>query len=127
MKRGLRPGNDKHHGRPLECHSVHADRRLAPICTSASIRADVIAGIAVAGLLVPEGMAYAGIAEVAPQIGLYAAMAAMFFYALFGLHVNLCWAAFLVRVTSPTFAGIPRLSPYREYCSSDQTPCCFLL
>jgi MFS superfamily sulfate permease-like transporter len=37
-----------------------------------------------AGLLVPEGMAYAGIAGVAPQVGFYAAMAGMFAYALFG-------------------------------------------
>ena len=40
--------------------------------------------IALAGLLVPEGMAYAGIAGVPPQMGLYAAMAGMFTYALFG-------------------------------------------
>jgi high affinity sulfate transporter 1 len=48
------------------------------------MRADVIAGIALAGLLVPEGMAYAGIAGVPPQMGLYAAMAGMFVYAIFG-------------------------------------------
>ncbi len=45
---------------------------------------DVIAGIAVAGLLIPEGMAYAGIAGVPPQVGLYAAMLGMFVYAIFG-------------------------------------------
>jgi sulfate permease, SulP family len=55
-----------------------------PKCSSKTVRADVVAGIAVAGLLVPEGMAYAGIAGVPPQIGLYAAMAGMFVYALFG-------------------------------------------
>jgi high affinity sulfate transporter 1 len=44
----------------------------------------VIAGIAVAGLLIPEGMAYAGIAGVPPQVGLYAAMLGMFVYAIFG-------------------------------------------
>lgn len=42
------------------------------------------AGIAVAGLLIPEGMAYAGIAGVPPQVGLYAAMLGMFVYAIFG-------------------------------------------
>jgi hypothetical protein len=52
--------------------------------TADSIRADVIAGIAVAGLLVPEGMAYAGIAGVPPQMGLYAALAGMATYAIFG-------------------------------------------
>lgn len=44
----------------------------------------MIAGIAVAGLLIPEGMAYAGIAGVPPQVGLYAAMLGMFVYAIFG-------------------------------------------
>ena len=43
-----------------------------------------MAGIAVAGLLIPEGMAYAGIAGVPPQVGLYAAMLGMFLYAIFG-------------------------------------------
>jgi high affinity sulfate transporter 1 len=55
-----------------------------PKCTSTSIQADILAGISIAGLLVPEGMAYAGIAGAAPQIGLYAAMAGMIAYALFG-------------------------------------------
>src|SRR4051812_20905824 len=64
-----------------------------PTCTSASIRGDVIAGIALAGLLVPEGMAYAGIAGVAPQIGLYAAMAGMFLYAIFGTSRQLAVTA----------------------------------
>ena len=47
-------------------------------------RGDVVAGMAVAGLLIPEGMAYAGIAGVPPQVGLYAAMLGMFVYAVFG-------------------------------------------
>src|SRR4051794_27374540 len=64
-----------------------------PGCTSTTVRADVIAGIAVAGLLVPEGMAYAGIAGVAPQMGLYAAMAGMFVYALFGTSRQLAVTA----------------------------------
>ena len=52
--------------------------------TPQTIRADLLAGIALAGLLVPEGMAYAGIAGVPPQMGLYSAMAGMFVYALLG-------------------------------------------
>lgn len=47
-------------------------------------RADVVAGVAVVGLLIPEGMAYAGIAGVLPQMGLYAACVGMFVYAIFG-------------------------------------------
>ena len=55
-----------------------------PTCSWKTARGDVVAGIAVAGLLIPEGMAYAGIAGVPPQVGLYAAMLGMFVYAIFG-------------------------------------------
>lgn len=55
-----------------------------PDCTAKILRTDVVAGLAVAGLLIPEGMAYAGIAGVPPQMGLYAALAGMFVYAIFG-------------------------------------------
>jgi sulfate permease, SulP family len=55
-----------------------------PECTWKTVRMDVVAGIASAGLLIPEGMAYAGIAGVPPQMGLYAAMLGMFVYAIFG-------------------------------------------
>jgi MFS superfamily sulfate permease-like transporter len=55
-----------------------------PECSWETARADVVAGIALAGLLIPEGMAYAGIAGVPPQVGLYAALFGMFVYAIFG-------------------------------------------
>src|ERR1700741_2651735 len=64
--------------------------RLIPItgwlpgCSWKTAQGDVVAGIALAGLLIPEGMAYAGIAGVPPQMGLYAAMVGMFVYAIFG-------------------------------------------
>src|SRR5271170_5049377 len=82
-----------------------------PDCTPTTIRADVIAGIALAGLLVPEGMAYAGIAGVPPQMGLYAAMAGMFIYALFGTSRQLAVtptsssAAMLAALAAPIAAG----------------------
>src|SRR5215831_6151446 len=47
-------------------------------------RTDIIAGIALASLLVPECMAYAGIAGVPPQMGLYAAVSGLFVYAILG-------------------------------------------
>jgi sulfate permease, SulP family len=84
-----------------------------PHSTPKTIRADVIAGIALAGLLVPEGMAYAGIAGVAPQMGLYAAMAGMFTYALFGTSRQLAVtstsssAAMLAALVAPVAAGDP--------------------
>ncbi|HUL39078.1 MAG TPA: SulP family inorganic anion transporter [Methanomassiliicoccales archaeon] len=48
------------------------------------IRFDVIAGIAVAGLIIPESMGIAGVAGVEPQHGLYAVLIALFLYAVFG-------------------------------------------
>ena len=54
------------------------------------IRWDFIAAITVWALLVPEGMAYAGIAGMPPETGLYAALLALVGYALFGTskHLN---------------------------------------
>jgi sulfate permease, SulP family len=84
-----------------------------PNCTSESVRADVVAGIALAGLLVPEGMAYAGIAGVPPQMGLYAALAGMFVYAIFGTSRQLAVtstsssAAMLAALVAPIAVGDP--------------------
>jgi len=47
-------------------------------------RWDVIAGLTVWALLVPEAMAYAGIAGVPPEVGLYTAPLALLGYAMFG-------------------------------------------
>jgi sulfate permease family protein len=58
--------------------------RWLPGCSWKSARTDILAGIALAGLLIPEGMAYAGIAGVPLQMGLYSALVGMFVYALFG-------------------------------------------
>src|SRR5262245_9319176 len=48
------------------------------------LRADVIAGLTVWAVLIPESLAYASIAGVSPVIGLYAAPAALVLYAAFG-------------------------------------------
>ena len=87
--------------------------RWLPDCSALSIRADIVAGIAVAGLLVPEGMAYAGIAGVPPQMGLYAALAGMAIYAVFGTSRQLAVtatsssAAMLAALVAPIAAGDP--------------------
>jgi len=49
-----------------------------------NLRGDVIAGIALAGLLIPESMGYAGIAGLPPQAGLYATAFGLLAYAVFG-------------------------------------------
>src|SRR3954469_21180607 len=48
------------------------------------IRRDLIAGLTVWAVLVPEGLAYASIAGVPPVVGLYAAPGALILYAAFG-------------------------------------------
>ncbi|MGL4649674.1 MAG: SulP family inorganic anion transporter [Caldilineaceae bacterium] len=48
------------------------------------LRADVIAGLTLWGLLAPEAMAYAGIAGLPPQAGLYTLLVSLLIYALFG-------------------------------------------
>jgi high affinity sulfate transporter 1 len=49
-----------------------------------NLRGDVIAGIALVGLLIPEAMGYAGIAGLPPECGLYATGIGLLVYALFG-------------------------------------------
>ena len=49
-----------------------------------SLRWDLVAGLTVWALLVPEAMAYAGIAGVPPEAGLYTAPLALLGYAIFG-------------------------------------------
>ncbi|MEV0332225.1 SulP family inorganic anion transporter [Nocardia sp. NPDC050717] len=48
------------------------------------IRPDVVAGLTVWAVLVPEGLAYASIAGVPPVVGLYAAVPSLVLYALAG-------------------------------------------
>lgn len=65
-------------------------RRLPAWLTDrATLRDDVVAGLTVAVLLVPQGMAYAVIAGVPPITGLYAALAAILVYAAAGTSSHL--------------------------------------
>src|ERR1700754_745730 len=57
--------------------SLHPYRR-------AWLRGDLIAGLTVWAVLVPEALAYASIAGVSPVVGLYAAPGALIFYAALG-------------------------------------------
>lgn len=53
------------------------------------IKGDLIAGLTVWAVLVPESLAYAGIAGVSPVIGLYAALPALLLYPLLGSSKHL--------------------------------------
>jgi len=48
------------------------------------LRGDLIAGLAVAALIVPKNLGYAGIAGIPLQNGLYAAAAGALMYGIFG-------------------------------------------
>jgi SulP family sulfate permease len=57
------------------------------------LRFDVIAGATVWGLLVPESIAYAGLAGLTPQAGLYTLLVTLAAYAVFGTSRHLVAAA----------------------------------
>lgn len=81
---------------------------------------DLVAGLTVWAVLVPESLAYATIAGVSPVIGLYAAPAALILYAAFGSSRHLvCPSSARSRLVSPrsgcpmrpwtTISALPRL------------------
>ena len=65
-------------------------QRIAPITSWAprydrgDLSSDLIAGFTVAALLVPQGLAYALLAGLPPQVGLYASIVPVLAYAIFG-------------------------------------------
>jgi high affinity sulfate transporter 1 len=73
--------------------------RYLPILTwlpkykSSWLRHDLIAGLTIWAVLVPEAMAYAGIAGVPPIMGLYTIPIPLFFYAIFGTSRTLVMGA----------------------------------
>jgi high affinity sulfate transporter 1 len=74
------------------------------------LRFDVVAGITLAAYAVPQSLAYAGLAGLPPQMGLYCYLLAGFGYALFGSSRHLAIGptsaiALLVGVTLSSLAG----------------------
>jgi sulfate permease, SulP family len=78
---------------PIAAWLPHYDR--------AWLAADILAGLTLWGLVVPVGMAYAGIADLPPQAGLYTLVASLLVYALLGTSRHLS-----VGATSATAALI---------------------
>ncbi len=64
--------------------------RWLPAYDRSWLRPDIIAGVTVWALLVPEAMAYASMAGLPPEAGLYAALPPLVLYAIFGTsrHVS---------------------------------------
>ena len=75
-------------GPPTEPHSTGLARWLPGIAQlrdypRGALRGDVVAGLSVCVVMIPSVLAYAELAGVAPQAGLYAALGAMVAYAAF--------------------------------------------
>jgi len=60
-----------------------------PTITRASVKADIIAGITGAVIVLPQGVAFAIIAGLPPEYGLYTAMVTPIVAALFGSSLHL--------------------------------------
>jgi SulP family sulfate permease len=61
---------------PITEWGRHYDRR--------NLQGDLIAGFTIAALLIPQGLAYALLAGLPPEVGLYASIAPVIAYAIFG-------------------------------------------
>jgi sulfate permease, SulP family len=74
----------------------------------ASRRADVIAGLTIAAMLVPQSMAYAALAGMPPVAGLYAATVPLVVYALLGTSGQLAFGpvAIVSLLTASTLAPL---------------------
>jgi SulP family sulfate permease len=74
------------------------------------LRPDILAGVTLAAFTIPEAMAYAGLAGLPPQAGLYAGIAAPLIYLLFGTSRQLALGvtsavSILVATGLAAFAG----------------------
>ena len=76
---------------------------------------DLLAGLSIAGLLLPEAVAYSSIAALAPQAGLIALFAGLLCYGLFGtsrfaiVSATSSSAAVLAAATATLANGDPQL------------------
>jgi sulfate permease, SulP family len=58
--------------------------RWLPAYQKGDLRPDLVAGLTVGAMLVPQAMAYAALAGLPPQVGLYSAIVPLLAYAVFG-------------------------------------------
>ena len=90
--------------------------RYLPILTwlpqyqRAWLRTDLIAGLTIVALLVPEGMAYAQIAGVPPETAFYAAPIGLLLFAIFGSSRQLVVAVSAV-IATMSFATVSLIAP----------------
>jgi high affinity sulfate transporter 1 len=81
------------------------------------LQPDTIAALTVWALLVPEAMAYAGIAGMPPEYGLYAAPLALLGYAIFGTskHMNVGPSSTVAALSFSTIAGLGLVAGTEEW------------
>jgi high affinity sulfate transporter 1 len=102
---GARPGGAARLARYIPAVS------WVPAYRAGWLRSDAIAGCTIWGLLIPEGIAYASLAGLPPQAGLYTLLASLVLYAVFGTSRQLVVAgtsASAVLVYSSVSALHPR-------------------
>lgn len=75
----------------------------------ALLQGDIIAGVIVAVMLIPQGMAYAVLAGLPPVYGLYASIVPTFIYALFGTSRQLAVGP-VAMVSLLVYAGVGQLA-----------------
>src|SRR4051812_42280770 len=74
------------------------------------LRGGAIAGITLWGLLIPEMIAYAGLAGLPPEAGLYTLLASLWLYAVFGSSRHLVVAGTSASAVL-VFSTVTELSP----------------
>jgi len=82
-------GQSGHGQLRLQKLGVAVSARPAPRFRTDSLKADVIAGVTTASVIIPKAMAYATLAGLAVQVGLYTALLPMVVYALLGTSSSL--------------------------------------
>lgn len=88
-----------------------------PNTTPKTLRADLIAGLTGAVIVLPQGVAYAAIAGLPPEYGLYTAMVTPVFAAMFGSSMHLISGP-TAAISIVVFSGV---SQYAEVGSPDYT------
>jgi high affinity sulfate transporter 1 len=88
-----------------------------PTYKASLLQPDTIAALTVWALLVPEAMAYAGIAGMPPEYGLYAAPLALLGYAIFGTskHMNVGPSSTVAALSFSTIAALGVSSGTEEW------------
>jgi sulfate permease, SulP family len=81
------------------------------------LRSDVVAGLTVWAVLVPEGMAYASLARMPAETGLYAAILPLVLYAVFGSSRQLSVgpSSTVAILSATTVAGVAAGGDERQY------------